>query len=118
MRLRVGMAGWVARSVTAAAVAAAAAGGVQLPSGTRHTSQPATLSIFPMVRVPTLRAAALPFGGYTPAQIRAAYFLNPLLRKGIDGRGQSIVIVDSFGSPTIGHDLKVFDRQFRLRPPR
>jgi subtilase family serine protease len=56
--------------------------------------------------------------GLYPAQIRAAYFLNPLLRKGIDGRGQSIVIVDSFGSPTIRHDLKVFDRQFRLPPPR
>jgi subtilase family serine protease len=117
MRLRVGMVRWAAGSATAAALVATAAGGVQLP-GTRNARQPATLSIFPMLRVPTLRVAAAPFGGYTPAQIRAAYFLNPLLRKGIDGRGQSIVIVDSFGSPTIRHDLKVFDRQVRLPPPR
>jgi subtilase family serine protease len=118
MRLRVGIVRWVAGSATAVAVAAAAAGGVQLPSGTRRADQPAALSIFPMLRVPTSRVATGPVGGYTPAQIRAAYFLNPLLRKGIDGRGQSIVIVDSFGSPTIRHDLKVFDRQFRLPPPR
>jgi subtilase family serine protease len=56
-------------------------------------------------------------GGLSPAQIRAAYDLGPLLRQGIDGRGQTIVIVDSFGSPTIGRDLAVFDRGFGLPPP-
>ncbi len=56
-------------------------------------------------------------GGYTPAQIRAAYFMNPLLRRGIRGKGQSIVIVDSFGSPTIRHDLAVFDKQFKIAAP-
>ena len=117
VRMRVGMARLVAGGATAATLAAAA-GGMQLPSGARHPNRPATVSIFPMLRVPALRVAAAPFGGYTPAQIRAAYSLNPLLRKGINGRGQSIVIVDSFGSPTIRHDLKVFDRQFRLPPPR
>jgi subtilase family serine protease len=117
MRLRVGMVRWVAVSATAAALAATAAGGTPLASRTRHAGHLAAVSVFPMLKVPTLRVAAAPFGGYTPAQIRAAYFLNPLLRKGIDGRGQSIVIVDSFGSPTIRHDLKVFDRQFRLPPP-
>jgi subtilase family serine protease len=74
------------------------------------------VSIFPQVRLSGSRAAA-PFGGYTPKQIRAAYYLNPLLRSGTDGKGQSIVIVDSFGSPTIRHDLAVFDRQFKLRAP-
>lgn len=118
MRLRVGMVQLVAGGATAAALAASAASGVQLPSASRHAGRPSTLSVFPMLKVPTPRAAAAPFGGYTPAQIRAAYFLRPLLRKGINGRGQSIVIVDSFGSPTIRHDLQVFDRQFRLAAPR
>jgi subtilase family serine protease len=58
-----------------------------------------------------------PGGGLSPAQIQAAYDLGPLLRAGIDGKGQTIVIVDSFGSPTIGHDLTVFDQQFGLPPP-
>ena len=33
------------------------------------------------------------------------------------GRGTTIVIVDSFGSPTIRNDLKVFDQTFGLPAP-
>ncbi|MGH9017726.1 MAG: S53 family peptidase, partial [Acidimicrobiales bacterium] len=54
---------------------------------------------------------------YQPAQIEQAYDLPPLFSSGITGTGQTIVIVDSFGSPTIGHDLKVFDRAFGLPAP-
>ncbi len=54
---------------------------------------------------------------YEPAQIRRAYNLGPLLRTGVNGTGQTIVIVDSFGSPTIGHDLAVFDKTFHLPAP-
>jgi subtilase family serine protease len=53
----------------------------------------------------------------TPAQLAAAYNLGPLQRRGIDGRGQTIVIVDSFGSPTITADLASFDSAFGLRAP-
>jgi subtilase family serine protease len=56
-------------------------------------------------------------GGLTPAQLRAAYDTGPLLRRGIDGRGQTIVIIDPFGSPTIRRDLGVFDQQFGLPAP-
>jgi subtilase family serine protease len=75
------------------------------------------VTISPLIRVPTPRPAAQPFGGYTPSQIRAAYDVNQLLRSGINGTGTSIVIVDSFGSPTIEPDLGVFDRQFGLPAP-
>ncbi len=54
---------------------------------------------------------------YEPAQIQQAYDLPPLYDKGIDGAGTTIVIVDSFGSPTIAHDLAVFDKQFGLPAP-
>ena len=54
---------------------------------------------------------------YEPAQIQRAYDLGPLLRAGTDGNGETIVIVDSFGSPTISHDLTVFDRDFGLPAP-
>jgi subtilase family serine protease len=54
---------------------------------------------------------------YEPAQIQRAYNLAPLFKKGIDGKGQTIIIVDSYGSPTIGHDLSVFDSTFGLPAP-
>ncbi|HXQ62326.1 MAG TPA: S53 family peptidase [Acidimicrobiales bacterium] len=54
---------------------------------------------------------------YQPAQIQQAYDLPGLFSKGITGKGETIIIVDSFGSPTIGHDLNVFDRTFGLPAP-
>ncbi len=49
---------------------------------------------------------------YTPLQYRTAYNLDPLYANGITGRGKTIMIVDSFGSPTIRNDVRVFDKQF------
>jgi subtilase family serine protease len=54
---------------------------------------------------------------YQPAQYQKAYNLAPLFAKGIDGRGQTIVIVDAFGSPTIKADLEHFDKTFGLPDP-
>ena len=53
----------------------------------------------------------------TPEQVETAYDLGPLYSRGITGRGETIVIVDSFGSPTISRDLAVFDKQFGLPAP-
>ncbi len=54
---------------------------------------------------------------YEPDQIRQAYDLPALYAQGIDGKGTTIVIVDSFGSPTIRNDLSVFDKAFGLPAP-
>ena len=54
---------------------------------------------------------------YVPAQIQRAYDLPSLYASGVTGRGTTIVIVDSFGSPTIRNDLKVFDTTFGLPAP-
>ena len=54
---------------------------------------------------------------YQPSQLLNAYDLNGLHDHGIDGRGKTIVIVDSFGSPTIKNDLHVFDQTFGLPDP-
>jgi len=54
---------------------------------------------------------------YEPFQVQRAYNLKPLLRKGITGKGATIVIVDSYGSPTVRHDLAVFDKKFGLPNP-
>ncbi len=63
------------------------------------------------------KKASVPDVGLTPQQIRRAYNVGPLLAKGIDGKGQTIVIVDSFGSPTIARDLAAFDAAFGLPNP-
>ena len=54
---------------------------------------------------------------YQPGQIQQAYDLAPLFNQGITGTGQTIIIVDSFGSPTIARDLKTFDDTFDLPAP-
>jgi len=54
---------------------------------------------------------------YTPVQYRVAYHLNPLYHQGITGAGKTIVIVDSYGSPTIRSDIKTFDAEFGFPNP-
>ena len=55
---------------------------------------------------------------YTPVQYRTAYDLNRLYGSGITGKGETIVIVDSFGSPTIRSDLQTFDAEFGFPNPK
>ena len=54
---------------------------------------------------------------YDAAQIQTAYDEQPLFAHGINGRGKTIVIVDSFGSPTITADLATFDSELGLPAP-
>jgi subtilase family serine protease len=54
---------------------------------------------------------------YSPNQLEQAYNMNPLYHVGLNGRGKTIVLVDSFGSPTITADLKTFDQSFGLPAP-
>src|SRR5216683_3585420 len=49
---------------------------------------------------------------YTPSFLKTAYNFPSSL----DGTGQTIVIVDAFGSPTIQSDLNTFDSAFGLPP--
>ena len=53
---------------------------------------------------------------FAPQAIQAAYNVGPLYGAGVDGRGQTIAIVDSYGSDTIAHDLHVFNTAFGLQP--
>jgi subtilase family serine protease len=54
---------------------------------------------------------------YQPGQLQTAYDLRALYQGGVTGRGTTIAIVDPFGSPTIQHDLAVFDRTFSIPAP-
>lgn len=54
---------------------------------------------------------------YSPQEMRTAYGLNGLIDAGIVGAGQTIVIIDSYGSPTIAADLAAFDAGYGLPDP-
>jgi subtilase family serine protease len=54
--------------------------------------------------------------GYSPAEMQAAYNLNASYTAGYDGTGQTIVITDAFGSPTIQSDAAVFSEVYGLPP--
>lgn len=55
---------------------------------------------------------------YSPSEIRAAYNIQPVIDSGITGAGQTIVIVDAFQSPTIRHDLALFNSLFGIPDSR
>jgi subtilase family serine protease len=60
-----------------------------------------------------LLGAPVPVGCYDPAQIRQAYDVPSTY----DGAGQTIVIVDAYGDPTIELDLALFDQFFGVPAP-
>ena len=51
---------------------------------------------------------------FTPQSTRAAYNVQPLYDQGLDGRGTTIAIIDSYGSDTMAHDLHVYNQAFGL----
>ena len=115
-------------AVGSAAVAAAVAGSTSaVAGGAAAVAATATVSIAPAaVHVRDARTAPpttsycethYKIACYQPAQIQQAYNLGPLFSKGITGKGQTIVIVNSYGSPTVRHDLGVFDQTFHLPSP-
>jgi subtilase family serine protease len=61
--------------------------------------------------------AALGIPCYSPQEIQNAYGLTSILAAGYTGAGQTIVIIDSFGSPTIAQDLQTFDADYGLPDP-
>ncbi len=54
---------------------------------------------------------------YSPQEIRTAYGLNGLIDAGMVGAGQTIIVIESYGSPTIAADLSTFDAGYGLPDP-
>src|SRR5262245_42179469 len=50
----------------------------------------------------------------TPRQLREVYGVESLYRQGFTGKGQTVVVIDSFGSPTLQRDMDLFDHQYGL----
>jgi subtilase family serine protease len=51
---------------------------------------------------------------FSPQSLYAAYNITPLHDAGLTGKGRTIAVVDSYGSDTMAHDLKVFNNAFGL----
>jgi subtilase family serine protease len=95
-------------------------GGVPVAAAANVTIGPMLLSKFGSAGQPLSPAecvAAFTVPCYGPDQVQTAYNEQPLFNSGITGKGQTIVIVDSFGSPTIQADLATFDAQYNLPAP-
>jgi subtilase family serine protease len=110
------------RFIGAVAVAAAGLASLGLAShatGSAAKARPLIHEIGSLQSPPTTADCLTNFGihCYQPPQLLLAYNLNSLHEAGIDGRGMTILIVDSFGSPTIEHDLHEFDARFGLPDP-
>ena len=109
-------------TVTALATAAGAVTAGHADTGPRVLTKPG------IHLLPQARAVASPWTTaecqselhitcWDPNQIRAAYDEDSLLANGITGKDSTIVIVDSFGSPTIQNDLQMFDQAFGIPDP-
>ena len=61
-------------------------------------------------------APNLPSCGYDAAEMQKAYGLDKVYKSGLDGTGQTIVIVDAFGSNTIVADANLFSQLNNLSP--
>jgi subtilase family serine protease len=57
------------------------------------------------------------FACYSPNQFETAYDMKSLYADNWTGAGETIALVDSFGSPTIKKDLATFDAGFGLPAP-
>jgi subtilase family serine protease len=120
------------RGAVVTAIAALAAASVAVAPASVAAAGPgaAAVHVFPfatghivaaggMKQAPTTAQCETDFGiaCYQPFQLQRAYDLAPLFSRGIEGQGETIVIVDAFGSPSIASDLQTFDSQEGLPNP-
>jgi subtilase family serine protease len=108
-RLRAGLAGATAGAcVLAAGAGVAAARPYHIAVSARYAQPPTTRQCVQQIGIPC----------YRPAQFQKAYDMNALYAGGLNGAGKTIVLVDSFGSPTMESDLHTFDQAFGLPDPK
>jgi subtilase family serine protease len=109
-----------AGAMSALACATAAPAPAMAPAVAVHPAPAISGHVFADTLTPPTTAsceATFHIACYQPFQMQRAYDLAPLFARGITGRGRTIVIVDSFGSPTIQADLRTFDQTFGLPDP-
>jgi subtilase family serine protease len=86
------------------------------PSPTKNTPVQATVAPAPTKTAADICPATLSSIGncLTPHAMRVAYGVDSLIQKGFTGKGQTIVDMVSFGSPTLQQDIDTFDQAYNL----
>ncbi len=114
-----------ARLVTAAAAATAALAAclTAIPSSAAATSSPTKPAAAAEVRPLSCGPPEFFLPCYTPKQYQVAYGIQPLLSRGINGSGQTVVMPELLNAPgpnftDIRKDLAAFDRRFGLPAAR
>jgi subtilase family serine protease len=79
-----------------------------IPSSHKHTK---SLCVYPDGSTP---AGQPELHCYDPATFMQAYGVDQVHQMGLTGKGQTIIFVDSFGSPTLQADLDHFSETFGL----
>jgi subtilase family serine protease len=97
--------------------------GITIPAATPAPNRPSASTRIPSTQALTPRRAVndlcpsdlrdIP-GCFTPQALRVAYGVESLTERGFTGKGQTVVDIVSFGSPTLQQDMDVFDKQFGL----
>ena len=105
-------------SVVFPLLGSAATADAVVPTRARHVSarQVAATSV-PLPPTDANCRQTLGFPCYSPQEMQTAYGLAPLLEAGYNGAGQTIILIESFGSPTIQQDLRIFDAGYGLPDP-
>jgi subtilase family serine protease len=120
-RLRMLVRGTASIAVLLVSMSSGAAGGTALtfvPMAIDAPDNPVPAGNTPTCTSPEPVHTTLGFHCYTPADIAAAYGVDKLHAAGNMGQNQTIVLVDSYGSPTAAHDIKFFhDTFFPTLPP-
>lgn len=114
------LAALVGLSVAGSATPVAAAGPARSGAVGGYALRDARAAGTARTSAPSDRACEADFGVkecYTPAEVRRIYGVSGLLRRGDTGKGETIVIIDSYGSPTIAADLAHFDAAYHLAAP-
>lgn len=107
----------VAASLSVCAFGAVAtptqAAGPHMSPRLTHVQGPAIASLAPDAISHACLFASSGFSCYGPADLAKAYNFP----SNLDGSGQTIIIVDAYGSPSIVADLAFFDRYFGVAAP-
>lgn len=118
MRRRIGILGGLGTVICGSAVFAGGAGTAVVAGPVMAPTISDWQFVSGGLTPPTQAACNAATGGrrcFNPASMAASYNYAGLHADGVDGRGTTIAIVDSFGSDTIANDLNNFDTQFGLQ---
>jgi subtilase family serine protease len=89
-------------------------------AGKQSSARPTPVATQSLSPVSVTNICPAPFNNVssclTPHALRVAYGVESLTEKGYTGKGQTVIDIVSFGSPTLAQDMAYYDKQFGLPP--